>query len=127
MALIDDLLSKQDTYSMTMLMILACSDNPRYATLNELPFVLNDQEQFLRFIKYYAGQTIQIPTMQEICDSLRLLTLFQYYVVENKPWKDAIKEAGFSPEESHTAKMLLNSFKKQIRRYNYQIGGLLNK
>ena len=45
MADIDEMLGKQDTYAMTMLLLIASNDNPRYSTLNELPFIIDDMDQ----------------------------------------------------------------------------------
>lgn len=122
---LDDVLNKQDTYSMTLLLLMASSDNPRYETLNELPFVLDNPEQFKKFIKYYEGQTIEVPSLSDISDSLKLLVLFQYYNVEKLSWHDALAKAGFDISETASARIKLNAFINQIEKYDYRLGGLL--
>lgn len=119
------ILSQEDTYSLVLLLLYVCKDNPRYSTLNELAYIL-DHDSFMNFIKYYEGQTIQIPPIDEILDSLRLLALFQYYKVEKLPWKDSLELAGYNSEEGISAKHKLIRFIKHIDKYKYRIGGLLN-
>lgn len=122
---IDDVLNKQDTYAMTMLLLIASSDNPRYSTLNELPFIIDDIDQLKKFLKYYEGQTIEIPPLKDITDSLRILALFQYYIIEKQEWHEALASAGFNEEDTYMAKIKLNAFKNQLEKFDYKLGGLL--
>lgn len=121
---INDVLNKEDTYSMTLMLLYASTDNPRYSTLSELAYIL-DHDNFLNFIKYFEGQTIQIPTLSEVSDNLKLLTLFQYYTIEKIDWHEALEKAGFSLDETATARIKLNAFINQLERYDYKLGGLL--
>lgn len=127
MADIDEMLGKQDTYAMTMLLLIASNDNPRYSTLNELPFIIDDMDQLKKFLKYYAGQTIEIPPLNEITDSLRLLALFQFYIIDKMEWHDALIASGFDIEDTAMAKIKLNAFKNQLEKFDYRLGGLLNE
>lgn len=118
-------LKKEDTYAMMLMLLYASTDNPRYSTLSELAYIL-DHDSFLKFIKYYEGQTIEVPSIQQTNDSLRLLMLFQYYKVEKKEWHEAIKLAGFPDSESFSAKHKLDKFCNQLERYDCKLGGILN-
>lgn len=119
-------LDKQDTYSVALLLLYASSDNPRFSTLNELIYIL-DYDSFMKFMKYFEGQTIQVPTMKEMTNSLRLLMLFQYSKVDKMSWHEALKLSGFSPDESYSAKHKLDRLCSQLDRFNYKLGGLINK
>lgn len=121
-----DFLDKQDTYSMALLMLYASSDNPRFSTLSELIYIL-DHDSFIKFLKYFEGQTIQIPTMKEMTDSLRLLMLFQYSKIEKLEWHEALKKSGFSDEDSISARTKLGMLCDNLKKYNYRLGGLLGK
>lgn len=118
-------LGKSDTYSMMLMLLYASTDNPRFSTLSELAYIL-DHESFIKFLKYFEGQTIEIPTMAACIDALRVLMLFQYYKIDKLPWHDAIKKAGFPESESFSAKHKLDKFLNQLDRNNYRLGGLLN-
>jgi len=118
-------INKDDTYSMLLMLLYASSDNPRYSTLNELCYVL-DHDNFLNFIKYYEGQTITVPNMHELEESLRVLALFQYYKVEALDWRDSLEKSGFLVSESSGARLKLNKFLSQLDKNNYKLGGLVN-
>lgn len=116
-------LEKDDIYSITLLLLFVFKDDPKYSTLSELSYIL-DHENFIKFIKYYEGQTITIPPIKQISQSLRILLLYQYYIVEKMPWGKALSKAGFEPDENVSARRLLYSLKKSIEKY--KIGDFLN-
>ena len=122
---VDDIkgLDKEDTYSITLLLLFVFSRNPKYSSLSELAYIL-DQDNFLKFIKYYEGQTITIPTMNEISKNLKVLMIYQYYVVDKLPWREALVKAGFDETESYSAQRLLYAFRKTID--DYMIGDLFS-
>lgn len=116
-------LQKEDIYNLMLILLYVSSDNPKYSTLNELAYLL-DKESFLNFIKYYEGQTLQIPTMEEINSSLRTLLLFQYYKVEKLDWNTAYKKAGFTDDESVSANRYLTKFIEHLENNEYKLGGI---
>lgn len=116
-------LNSEDTYSTALLLLFIFSRNDKYSTLSELSYIL-DHDNFIKFIKYYEGQTITIPSQEEILKSLRVLMLYQYYVIEKQGWREALIKAGFSEDETYTAQRLLTSFKKSVD--NYKIGDVIN-
>lgn len=118
-------LSKDDTYSTMLLLLSAVKDNPNYTTLSELPYVL-DRENFLNFIEFFGGQTITIPTKNELLSSIRVLLLFQYYKVEKMEWVEAIKKAGYAESEGNIARNKLMNFVMYIDSHDCKIGGILN-
>lgn len=122
-----NILDQEDTYSMALMLLYASSDNPQYTIINELAYLL-DHDSFVNFIKYFEGQTIKIPTFNEIIDALNLLLLFQYYKVENKSWKDSLDLVGIESDtkSSYSAKFKLDKFCTRLEKYNYRLGGLLN-
>lgn len=120
-----DKLGKEDTYSMMCILLFAMSDNPWYSTLNELAYLL-DSRGFINILKYYEGQTITIPTLEESKIALRILLLYQYYKVEKNTWEKALEMSGFSQEESSKAKMYLTHFLDKLGEYDYKEGGIKN-
>lgn len=116
-------LNSEDTYSTALLLLFVFSRNDKYSTLSELAYIL-DHDNFIKFIKYYEGQTITIPSQEEILKSLRVLLLYQYYIVEQLSWKESLTKAGFSKDETYTAQRLLTSFKKSVDKY--KIGDVIN-
>lgn len=76
-------LNKNDIYSMLLFTLFRLKYDPKYSTLSELCYVL-DGDNLPRFLKYYGGLTITIPTLRD----LRLLTqgllLYQYVNIEEE-------------------------------------------
>lgn len=120
-----NLLGKEDTYSMMLLLLYASTDNPKYTAISELAYIL-DHDSFINFIKYYEGQTIKIPTISELMDALRILLLYKHYKVDDNEWLDAVEMSGFDASESISVRHKLISFMKHIDEYNYKIGGVIN-
>lgn len=118
-------LNKQDTYSMVFLLMFIFKRDKSYSVLNELPYVL-DFENFMKFIKYYEGQTITIPSMNEISKYFKILLLYQYYVIEQDEWKRALVKAGFDPDrDTYRAQRYLYAFRKDIEQF--RLGDILNE
>lgn len=117
-------LNNDDIYSMSMMLLYASKDNPKYSTLSELMFIL-DHDNFLNFIKYFEGQTIEVPSLSDISESLKALLLYQYVEIEHQDFYQAMDLVGIPREQSREAKKILNKFKKTVERYNYKIGGTI--
>lgn len=120
-----DVCGLEDTYSMLGIMLYASSGNPEYSTFNELAYLL-DNRSFVNLLKYYEGQTIKIPTMEETRKALRTLLLYQYYYVDGMDWNIALRKSGFSVDEGCKARVFVTKFKKELERKNYQTGGIQN-
>lgn len=118
-------LDKDETYSMLCLLLYASSDNPRYALLHELAYVL-DNKSFVNFLKYFEGQTIEVPAIEDIQMSIKVLLLYQYNTVEDLPWDEALAKAGFLPGDSAYARSNLISFTQEIEKHDYKLGGIRN-
>ena len=118
-------LSKEDTYSMVFLLMFIFKKDKNYSILNELPYIL-DFDNFMKFIKYFEGQTITIPTMNEMSKYFKVLLLYQYYVVERGDWKKSLIKSGFDPDrDSYRAQRYLYAFRKDIEQY--KLGDLINE
>ena len=65
-------LDKKDIYSLILFCLYKLKNNPNYSTLSELIYVL-DNENFIKFINYYGGQTITIPTITDLNNILTSL------------------------------------------------------
>jgi len=120
-----DRLNKEDTYSMMCVLLFAMSDDSRYSTLNELAYLL-DSKGFVNILKYYEGQTIKIPSLEESKIALRILLLYQHYKIDKVSWETALDLSGFSKDESAKAKMYLTKFLEKLGEYDYKRGGIKN-
>lgn len=115
-----DRLNKEDVMSVATSLLYTMRGFPSYSVVSEIPYIL-DYESFLKLIKYYGGMTIRIPTIEEVNDKLRVLVLYQMKEVLKLPWDECLKKAGYSPEESSSARSSLVHFKKMLE--TQEIGG----
>lgn len=120
-----DTLKKDEVYSIMCLMLYATSDNPRFATLNELAF-LTDHKSFLNILKFYEGQTIQIPTLEESQTALRIILLYHYYYVEKDEYRIACDKVGIPKSERPSYLIHLENFCRKFEDIDYKAGGLKN-
>lgn len=115
-----DRISKEDAVSIASSLLYTLKGHPQYSTVSELSYLL-DYENFLKLVTYYGGMTIRIPTEEEINEMLKVLLLYQYYIVEEMPWLSALKKAGYKEEDSISAKNKLFYLKKTLN--SQEIGG----
>lgn len=124
MSNLNEMLNKKDIYSMALMLLYTVKDDPGYSTISELIFIL-DHKNFLDFIKYFEGQTIKVPTIDELSDAIKVLLLYQYNKVEGISWKESMELAGIPESDSKESKKILRKFSKHLEDNNYKIGGTI--
>ena len=74
---INKILDEKETFLLSLILLVHMNDSEKYHNLSELIFLFDNYKGFKQFIKYYEGQTIEVPTYKELKQALRLLDLFQ--------------------------------------------------
>ena len=120
-----DKFKREDTYSLMCVLLYASSDDPKYALLNELAY-LTDSKSFSNIIKYYGGQTITIPTLEECQRALQILLVHYYYRTEGYEYEKALELAGVPSSERRSVASQLSRFEKKLDEKDYQSGGIHN-
>ena len=115
-----DNISKEDALSIASSLLYSLKGYPQYSIVSELSYLL-DYENFIKLVTYYGGMTIRIPSTEEVNETLKVLLLYQYYEVEEMPWLAALKKAGYTEEDTTTAKNKLFYLKKALS--DQEIGG----
>lgn len=85
---ISRLLNDEETFTLSLVLLAHMHDDEKYKNLCELIFLFDNYSGFKQFIKYYEGQTIQVPTLKELKQCLRLLELFQKVVIDKKDFDE---------------------------------------
>lgn len=106
-------LNQSDVYSIICELLYALRDDTSYGVLSELAYIL-DKDSFVRFIKYFGGTTITVPTLDEFKATIKVIQLYHYFNIENMSWKDALVKAGFDKNETRTAQRKLMAFTKTL-------------
>lgn len=88
-------LTKSDTYSLILFCIYRLTQDPKYSTLSELIYLLNE-ECLLNLCKYYGGLTIKIPTLDELEILIYSLLLYNNININNKSYEEALNELNCS-------------------------------
>lgn len=94
-------LKTEDIYSILMFTLYKLKDNPNYLALSELCYLF-DREALTKFLTYYGGMTITLPTLRDLRLLLEGFTLYQYVNVQGKPFEEGLKAlscADFTADE----------------------------
>ena len=79
------------------------SDIPEYSSLSELVYVM-DKQNFLNFCEYFGGQTIKVPTIDELNALMYSLLLYQYVKIDKIPYEKALTLIGHESKELRAVK-----------------------
>lgn len=93
-------LNKTDVYSLLLFTLYKLKDTPEYSTLSELCYIL-EGDNLIKFLSYFGGMTIKIPTLRDMRLLLQGLLLYQTVNIEEGDYNEALKSAAdeFSEEE----------------------------
>ncbi len=96
-------LNKTDVYSLLLFTLYKMNDLPEYSTLSELCYIL-DGDNLSKFLSYFGGMTIKVPTLRDMRLLLQGLLLYQYVNIEEGDYNEALKALvdEFSEEEIKT-------------------------
>lgn len=85
---INKILNEEETFLLSLVLLAHMHDDEKYKNLSELIFLFDNYKGFKQFIKFYEGTTINVPTVKELKQSLRLLDLFQKVKIDNKDFDE---------------------------------------
>ena len=82
-----------DIYSLILFALFKLRDIPEYLVLSELVYVL-DKDNLLKLCEYFGGNTLYIPTIEELESILYSLLLYQYVDIEHMEYDKAVELLG---------------------------------
>lgn len=91
--LIKNLKSDSDLFSLAGLIMNPNLDNS--SDLSKL-FTIIDSESLLNFLKIFGGQTIKVPTIEELIEEFKFIKLIYCYDFQNLSFAESMRQAGFS-------------------------------
>ena len=77
---------------LSLILLAHMHDDKKYENLSELIFLFDNYKGFKQFIKYYEGTSVDVPTIKELKQALRLLALFQKVKIDKKDFDHAYEE-----------------------------------
>lgn len=103
-----DKLKTVDIYSLLLFVLFKLRDIPEYNTLSELAYIL-EKDSLLNICEYFGGQTITVPTIEELEGLVHALLLYQYVELDGFSYNIAIKKLGL---ESYQLRRVKKDYKK---------------
>lgn len=83
-------LKQIDIWSLMLFVLYNFQSIPEYAALSELAYIL-DEKNLLKLCEYFGGQTIKIPTIDQLEETIYAMLLYQYIDIEKIDEKDAFQ------------------------------------
>lgn len=113
-------LKEKDLYSLALFALYKLIDIPEYSSLSELSYVL-DHENLFSLCDFFGGQTIKIPTLDELETLIYALLLFML----TKVYKEELSEAetfllDHGCKNLHAVKSQYKKLIGVIREYDFQ-------
>lgn len=111
-------LKDTDCYSLILFCLYKLIDVPEYSSLSELVYVL-DKQNLLNLCEYFGGQTITIPTIDELEALTYALLLYQYVNVEKKDYTESLELIGNDSKDLRLVKKSYTKLCEIIEKYSF--------
>lgn len=109
-----------DVYSLLLFALYKIKDLPEYSTLSEMAYIL-DGDSLFKFMEYFGGKTIRVPTLAEFKVVVEALLLYQYVNLEGISYNQALKLLDTSEA---SLKDIKNCYARMVEILNtYNIAG----
>ena len=82
-------LKQLDIWSLMLFVLYNFQKIPEYSALSELAYIL-DEKSLLKLCEYFGGQTIRIPTIDQMEETIYGMLLYQYVDIEKIPFEEAV-------------------------------------
>lgn len=86
-------LKEDDLYSLALFSLYKMTQVPEYSSISELAYVL-DKDNLLNLCEYFGGQTLRIPTIDELENLLYAILIAQRVKVEGMSYDEALEKSG---------------------------------
>ena len=112
-------LKETDLYSLSLFSLYKLIGIPEYSSLSELAYVL-DKENLLNLCEYFGGQTIKIPTIDELESLVYSLLLYQYVKIEKMDYNEAIQLIGHESKDLRAVKSNYRKLLEVMKNYTFK-------
>lgn len=106
-----------DVYSLLLFALYKIKDLPEYSTLSEITYIL-DGDSLFKFMEYFGGKTIKVPTLAEFKVVVEALLLYQYVNLEGISYNQALKLLDTSEASLKDIKNCYASMVEILNTYN---------
>ena len=113
-------LKQQDFYSLLLFSLYKMTQIPEYSSISEMVYVI-DKDNFLNLCEFFGGQTIKIPTTQELEQLVYSLLLYQYVKIDGMDYDKALELIGHESCELRQVKSQYQSLCKILDTYDFKL------
>ena len=89
---IERILNEEETFLLSLILLSYMHEDEKYKSISELIFLFDNYKGFKQFLKYYEGTTINVPSIKELKQALRLLALFQKVKIDKVNFDKAYED-----------------------------------
>ena len=113
-------LKQMDLWSLMLFVLYNFQHIPEYSSLSELCYVL-DEKNLLKLCEYFGGQTVKIPTIDQMEETLYAMLLYQYVDIENVKETEALQLLNInSKDKEKQIKLCYKELKSVLANYRIQ-------
>lgn len=109
-------LKQIDLWSLMLFVLYNFQKVPEYSALSELAYIL-DEKSLLKICEYFGGQTLYIPTIDQLEETIYAMLLYQYVDVENMSLEDALPLLRAGKEREKPIKNCYKTLKQVLKNY----------
>lgn len=114
-------LNKKDIYSLMLFTLYKMKDIPDYLTLTEMCYVM-DESSLNKFLNYFGGMTLKIPTKEQLNLVIQALGLYQYVNLENGDFDSGLKAVVMHDADKEEIKALYIKIMEVLDNYEFAVG-----
>lgn len=117
-------LKQIDLWSLMLFVLYNFQKVPEYSALSELAYIL-DEKSLLKLCEYFGGQTVKIPTIDQLEETIYGMLLYQYVDIEKLAMDEAIMLLRVDKSKEKAIKNSYKSLKYVLTNYEISSRGQL--
>ena len=114
-------LKQPDIYSFLLFVLYQLTGVNEYSSLSELVYVL-DKKNFLNLCEFFGGQTITIPTVEEIENLTYAFLVYQYVNMEGLSFKEALDKIPSNDKNTSNIRSTYKAMCEALKDYSFDRG-----
>lgn len=121
-------LDKKETYALMLSAIYASEVDENYRLLADIMYLL-DTETFKSFLTLFEGQTIKIPSKQQLAEMLKALTIYTYRDIHGLEWDKIAEMLGEVniPSKPYRGSLAYKKLLQALKEKKLNIGGIFDE
>lgn len=112
-------LDKKDIYCLILFFLYRLKEIPEYSTLSELIYIL-DNESFIKFLNYYGGKTIKVPSVDDLSIILDALLIYEKQQNDKVSIDEALKDLGIDKNKKQEILKIVYLIPELLENYDFK-------